>query len=1119
MCNLALDKIENHAKNLFSAKQIDGSAVAVGNSSVAVNGDMNLYYINIPSKATPSTLPDQSSTDFTLNRIIHKDIDSVKELLNVGKSGEAFAEILKIEKRYEGELRDPDAKRRLLLNKGTALIMLDRPLEGANSYLEGYYCSPDNELSNALRIKAYFIKKDIAGLKKAISEVPEIYHTSRIVAGRILEAIQLDVKNFPSMPSEINEVCFDDVANCLIASKFYSVRGDEINATKFFNQAKDINPDDWQVLAWEGTRHMGDEPQKQSIDTIRLAKDSLEKAWNLIKNQTNVPFAELLYIPINLASAYRLLNMQKEERDLIENLYLRFPDDPDVLLKKILNADDCAEAAQLADQLDISKGFYYAGLAAVSYINNKQYEKALDVLQKVPHDENYDQLEIDLRTCICYKELNNITAIDSIIKKQKSVAAKKLLVHIKTGNVRDLIQARRFLKSTDCVYIKTEIATRLYHARLYTEASPLYKEIIKTVGLHDVILSHYLDCLNRTADVSGMYKVLSSIPNEYINNTILQYWAVYHEAMGDNEKATLFFKKVFDQQPENSRAALNLAIMYHRDDNEEALSKLLNNLPSNLNKMFGDIKAKWQLLHLMYEHKFAMETLPQKAYELITENLYDEESWKNYFTWFMTCLADFKIVNNKTGFILHDEATNTNEIYIIEDDPNIKTNKFFNVLRSSDVFTKKLMMAEENSNIQLGQNGIECKVININNKYVTVGCIIRDQIFMRFPDSGIIRIDGITPEKAIEKLKRLFNSQNQTQNLIKNYYKEKYLPISTLANMLGKDVISLMEFLATEKLIVSEGSVVEQKDTQKLVNKQAGYIIDAITIFNAFWFHVETMLANVVKDNLYVSQKTIDIFKSLKEEETRFLKMRGGRLFKTNSEDQKLTFASHEDLKDYQKNKIKMLDDILTWLGENAKIIIPSGASKLSDNKEQLLSFFQEKDLETASVIRLAKDKELNLLSDDYMLRAIAKKQFEIDGIWLQGLFMYSPFANSNEYVEYIVNSIKNNHRFISFNSANLVKIFIKGDSDIKTLVNQMRTCSSESAIIVATDFYIKLIASEKNTPQIALMLIDAVLDSGKHVEYNIRLMGMKEIAKHDAIFDRALHDWCTGHFLAYPGE
>ena len=1116
---MALDKIENHAKNLFSAKQIDGSAVAVGNSSVAVNGDMNLYYINIPSKATPSTLPDQSSTDFTLNRIIHKDIDSVKELLNAGKSGEAFAEILKIEKRYEGELRDPDAKRRLLLNKGTALIMLDRPLEGANSYLEGYYCSPDNELSNALRIKAYFIKKDIAGLKKAISEVPEIHRTSRIIAGRILEAIQLDVKNFPTMPTEINEVCFDEVANCLIASKFYSVRGDETNAAKFFNQAKDINPEDWQILAWEGTRYMGTEPQKQSIDTIRLAKDSLEKAWNLIKNQTNVPFAELSYIPINLASVYRLLNMQKEERDLIENLYLRFPDDPDVLLKKILNADDCAEAAQLADQLDISKGFYYAGLAAVSYINNKQYEKALDVLQKVPHDENYDQLEIDLRTCICYKELNNITAIDSIIKKQKSVAAKKLLMHIKTGNVQDLIQARRFLKSTDCVYIKTEIATRLYNARLYTEASPLYKEIIKTVGLHDVILSHYLDCLNRTADVSGMYKVLSSIPNEYINNTILQYWAVYHEAMGDNEKATLFFKKVFDQQPENSRAALNLAIMYHRDDNEEALSKLLNNLPSNLNKMFGDIKAKWQLLHLMYEHKFAMETLPQKAYELITENLYDEESWKNYFTWFMTCLADFKIVNNKTGFILHDEATNTNEIYIIEDDPNIKTNKFFNVLRSSDVFTKKLMMAEENSNIQLGQNGIECKVININNKYVTVGCIIRDQIFMRFPDSGIIRIDGITPEKAIEKLKRLFNSQNQTQDLIKNYYKEKYLPISTLANMLGKDVISLMEFLATEKLIVSEGSVVEQKDTQKLVNKQAGYIIDAITIFNAFWFHVETMLANVIKDNLYVSQKTIDIFKSLKEEEMRFLKMRGGRLFKTNSEDQKLTFASHEDLKDYQKNKIKMLDDILTWLGENAKIIIPSGASKLSDNKEQLLSFFQEKDLETASVIRLAKDKELNLLSDDYMLRAMAKKQFEIDGLWLQGLFMYSPFANSNEYVEYVVNSIKNNHSFISFNSANLFKIFIKGGPDIKTLVNQMRACSSESAIIVATDFYIKLIASEKNTPQIALMLIDAVLDSGKHVEYNIRLMGMEEIAKHDAIFDRALHDWCVGHFLPYPQD
>lgn len=1107
--------INNDAKNVVGAEAIKNSIVSVGDYPIAIGRDFNVnepkfFFINSEQK---------TSSDFTVNKVLHRAIDEVKDLLNQGRAKEAISEIAKIEKIYAGELNDPDAKRRLWLNKGTAFILTNKVLEGAAYYLEGYACSPDNELANALRIKAYSIKKDIIGLKKAISEIPIVHATSRLISGYILEAIQTDVQNFPSMPEAINELCFDDVTNCIIASKFYSVRGDMKKAAEYFDKAKQIAPEDWQVLAVEGTRLLGTEPYKTAAVQVKRAKDLLEQSWNAIRNQNSVPFRDLLYVPINLSSAYRVLGMQKQEKELIDYLYMHFPEEQDVILKKILVTENKMEAVDLAKKLDTKKSFHNAVIAAMVHMDIKDYEGALSIIREIPKDDTYDTFCTDLILMYCNKGTNSISAMDDIIKKQKSRAVKSLFSYIKTNNVEDLIKAYKLLHKHDDINIRIEIATRLYKNKLFSEALVLYGEIRKYLNAQHLFLKEFLNCLWHLKKLHDLRAELENIPKEYVDVLVEQYWMVYYNAVGDYQNSIIIAEKIFNEEKDNANYATNLLGLYHKANQKSKIIPILQELPDDLNEMVGDFSNKWQLILLMQECDWPLEKLAEKAYFLVCQNMDKEEAWSSYFAWVMANLSPDKIKNDKTGFVLRDRASGAIRIFIVDESPKVNTNQFFEVLRGTEQEFKVLLTANQKDVIKLEPAGIDLEVFSVSNKYILLKDIIQQNIFIKFSNCPINRLDGNTPEEVIGKIRPLFEERRNNFDLLKSYYYKYTLSISTIASMLGRDSIDVAHELSKEKLLIASGSISERELALQIVKNSYGYIVDAMTIYNIFEFELQDFFAKYFSEKIYISQKTKDIIQNKAISLQNSIRQKNGYMFLTNATEHKVAIATFDDLEAYYLSELNMLNSILDWIDKHTNIIIPQNKMNLTEEQKDLLAFFQEHDQETAIIIESALENRLIILSDDYILRLIAKSQFSIDGIWLQCLLMYMPGINLSDYVSFIIKSVNKNHSFVSFDSMVLLEVLLTDKTQelqiFKKIAKRLCDCTSESAFRVLCGFYVAVSKRSCQTIQVDIILIDAFLDGGRHNDFINRLFALKVIAEQDEIFDAALKNWATGHFIS----
>jgi hypothetical protein len=248
------------------------------------------------------------------------------------------------------------------------------------------------------------------------------------------------------------------------------------------------------------------------------------------------------------------------------------------------------------------------------------------------------------------------------------------------------------------------------------------------------------------------------------------------------------------------------------------------------------------------------------------------------------------------------------------------------------------------------------------------------------------------------------------------------------------------------------------------------------------------------------------------------IKNRNGYIFPTEQSEHKVAIASFDDLEQTCKAQLNIFNNISTWLDANAKVVIPNGKIDLSDDKKLLLSFFQEHDTETAIIIEVAAENGFAILSDDYIFRLMAKHKFGIDGIWLQGFFMYSSVIKIENYAPFIIKSIKENHTFISFDFRVLLAILISDKTenleDFRKVAKRLSDCSSDSAFRVIIEFYREMLRFKQQTPQIANILIDSFLAGGTHREFNNRLSAIQSIAEQDEIFSKTLQEWCLGHFV-----
>ncbi len=182
-------------------------------------------------------------------------------------------------------------------------------------------------------------------------------------------------------------------------------------------------------------------------------------------------------------------------------------------------------------------------------------------------------------------------------------------------------------------------------------------------------------------------------------------------------------------------------------------------------------------------------------------------------------------------------------------------------------------------------------------------------------------------------------------------------------------------------------------------------------------------------------------------------------------------------------NNCKRHEKLLKWIGGNCDILPCNEALEMNASRKEQLDETLGKD--SVDSILIAKEKDYLLLADEKGLRDLAYNDFQVKGLPIYSIFRHCIKEN---YIEQEVfdNEISKligfNYKFLPVNGEILMKCADTAefknafpfDLAIKTL--DVSISSEDSSILVATDFFYKLFASNL-LPNIRLNLIIPTLN------------------------------------------
>lgn len=1082
----------------------------MGDGNTVTNITLEIRVCNPETSNIQTSL---SSSELQINDAINKQIDETKELLSKGKPARCIEEASKIEQTF-GSLLNNQHKFRLLTNKGVAFTLLRKHTDACSSFLEAFDIDNNSEVAYANRIKAYSLMRDENKLKQAIIEAKAKFKTGRKVASTILEIIQNDL-NYQDLYEFVGEYCFDDASCCLMASQFYYNRDNAEKAIQLAEKANQIKPNDWQILGILGTDILCNLLKeidirflslmsKSQVESLYKAKDFLEKSWTNVK-ETELPFTHIAFIPINLSSIYKLLKEEDKEREIVDVLIQHMPDNPDIVIKKILLSHDAKDCQPFLSKLDPSSQNEYALVMAMVYMQQDEYEKALECLNKAP---NKDDHQIILMKVHCFKELGNLETIEKLKKSRLPRALKSVFDYIVSNDIKELIKAKSSLVKSDNRYIKLEIAQALYHRGQYREASEIYKGLILNVSPKDLVFRHYLNCLLLSNQLNELKNNIDMISENELDEPLLEILAFFYIKSSNFIKANEIYEKLYLLNPNNAEYICNLLYIYRLQRQKQKIKDILNKLPSDINSMEGHIRCKYTII-LYLEESFGFTSAIQKAYELTAQNMKDANAWNAYFSFVATKPL---ISDNNTAFILSDDVTKNTVIYFIEDNKNIKNTSFFRILSSNDKLAIDLLKHKKGDIFKLGCTDL--KISEITNKYIALFKIIQSKIFIEFPENTHIqRVDGDV-DNFVKYSLDTFKRQDSLWHDMEKAYNNGF-PVSVVAGMLKRDVFTIVNSFEQKCLQVAIGNLDEKNHARNIVLQRPSYIIDTITLYNIFELGVQDIMARILTGKVYAVPLIKDHIQQKIDSINAFIQNKAGHMM-FDKETEKIVFYNYEDLQDFYQQELNLYQNMSDWVDKNITLITANFSIQLEEEEKKLLSVVGEIDEETQQLIDIAIENNLVLLSDDLKLRSFVNK-FNIEGVWIQAILMNYKIPH-DRYTQFLRASILKNHTFITFNSDDLFAVFLTDETEdlkeFKLLANRLEISSAWTAARVIFEFTVSCLKDHTGKQKVFNIIIDAYLKGGCHKEFALRWSILMHLAKLNKIFSEHLQLWKIGHFI-----
>ena len=1041
--------IERHYEYISNAKiseEIKEIKEEVNRSTSSISS----FESEIKGKAL---LPIQDVVKEHLKNEYQAQLDKIRERIKENNPTDALKALNDLKDRIWSNAI-PIVRYSILTNEGAANLRLHRYHEAGKKFIEALQYNSDDEKAIENAAFGYLLLGESSKAKELASNVLNNNNPTSSRAYSIIIQSTSSEEEIEKVISEIPEYVKEtqDVAH-VIGNYAYN-KGDLNRAKKWLeisieNEIENI-PDIRALLGSVLLQMVLTDPT--TIPMYQLNTDQKELLTRSIELFTSSwdamidPNLQKLHIHwlVNRGIAKRLLNDHGDYKRDIDDAFNLDPSNPNNIHFKALSEFENGEYEKaihlLKDILGVTEPPGVLSLYLESLRKSGKFEKAIDEINKFLR-MNISSNEKDklYRTRInIYLDLGDYGEAQKICETRlkEDLANIQRIVDLsrvmrRSGNTDGAISilnnAKSGISESSTTQHLVELADEFFILESFDEAKSIYEKFVdstqNTELTHRIVESYY-----RCGEIGKALKICKFLREEYGQIPhISQIEAVIDNEIGDLSEAKKVYVEYIEEFPDDFDMKLNLAVLNLRCDNLDAVDEFL--------------KSRFDIDSFSFEngikivHLFGQRGLVKKSIEILYEIR------RKFFDNDQAHLIYINAILNNENEEWLDRPTrvDADTVVWIEDQSGVARHHIIENRKNADMGQKELNIDHPLSQKLLGHSVGDTisytspvseeilKISKIKNKYIYAFQKSSNQFNQLFPNStGLWMIslgkneqDAISPE-GFKKIEDLVRKNSEMYKNLLRYYKNRKLTVGGFANYIQKNVFDIWySFIKSLDLGIycAIGTTEERNHASSLIKTNVKLIIDPISLATI----TELKAGNLIIDNfgkLGVAQSTVDVIQNAIMEQ-KGIRSKGFLSLEKGDEN----VIPHEVSPKLVQKTLEKFENMLSWVRTNCEIIPCKAALNMKrSQKREYDSLFGQSFIDT---ILIASQNGNILYSDDGLLRAIAKKSFNAEGVWTQILLMDCMNRNALEkgkYDKMIIDLVNLRYYHTSINSGVLIE-------------------------------------------------------------------------------------------------
>jgi tetratricopeptide (TPR) repeat protein len=597
--------------------------------------------------------------------------------------------------------------------------------------------------------------------------------------------------------------------------------------------------------------------------------------------------------------------------------------------------------------------------------------------------------------------------------------------------------------------------------------------------------------------------------------------------IGDMAEAEKQIREFLDAHPHDLEMQLRLMTALFRQNKKRALAEetakpaadftgppeLLITL-AQFKSNFGDVKEAHALAY-----KVLLGNSSNQAVNLGYAALFLLEKSPESFD-----LSPSKVDSDMAIGLLRADKQVT--VYVIEPDPALRPGPTH---VSPDHGLAKLLLGHAvGDKIELPDHS-KATVAWIKPKELHALHVVLEEFNNHFPEAeGLekVRIDESKSDSLKPMLERVRMRHDAVQNVADTYDKGT-LPLALMARLVGTDPVSAFLGLINSghKIHVCEGTKFEREGAFKTIQDHGakGCLVDAVTLHLIRRLNLEKVVETICGPVGIVEHTAVRIQGGVHQLQDGIDKPQMSIFYRDGQ------YYRDEVTTERKKEALTVMEADQQWLAQHAQVIPATGSKDPSANWRMVEEKFGSHFLDE---IRAAEGSGRILLTEDYILRTLARTEFGVPGVWLQPVLMKAVGTKrltEEEYLRAVLGLIDANEEFISINPAVLYRS-LRGASghalppDFRKLANRLGGPKADVSHIRVALEAVELSWRDFSltaTVQQAMLgeLLQNLIKGRTLEETRAIIAGVVAVAEREMSDLRVVpyvQDWLRGHFISF---